>query len=71
MGFKCPNCQTVLYNRALRLCSTCGATLPPEFLLPEPQLKHFEEQAERELKADRAAESNVRTTLEVPDVPTD
>ena len=30
MEHHCPNCQRVLYDRRLKCCGFCGATIPPE-----------------------------------------
>jgi len=65
MSFKCPNCETVIYSRAHKVCHTCGIALPQEFLLPESQIRHVEQSAERERKADRESDLN----LKMPDNP--
>ena len=62
MSFKCPNCQTVLYNRADRHCSICGVMLPAELLLSEAEIRHFEEKREREKKAMLEADKNIDTS---------
>jgi hypothetical protein len=51
------------------VCRACGVAIPSELLLPEEQIRHFEEQSERERKADREADSNVNT--EMPNIPSD
>ena len=69
MSFTCPNCQTVLFNRARRDCGTCGAILPAELLLPESQIRYREEQLARERKS--KAEANVTANLEGFNAPID
>jgi hypothetical protein len=32
----CPHCHRTLYSRRPR-CEHCGETLPPEYLIPDPQ----------------------------------
>lgn len=44
----------------LALCRACGVALPAELLLPEDQIRYFEEKAKRERTADREADSNVQ-----------
>ena len=70
MSFNCPNCQTFIYNRARRVCRTCGEVLPAEFLLSEAEIRYFEQQSERERKADLEALSNLGIP-QTPDVPND
>ena len=48
-----------------RLCRACGAPLPAELLLPEGQIRHFEEKMEREKKAQLDEDMN----LQMPDGP--
>jgi transcription initiation factor TFIIIB Brf1 subunit/transcription initiation factor TFIIB len=62
MSFKCPNCQTTLYSRVHRLCQACGVALPAELLLPEAEIRHFEEKMEREKKAMLEADKNINTS---------
>ena len=62
MSFKCPSCQTEIYNRASRACLTCGAALPAELLLTEAQIRRYEELAEQERKARVEAASGVDTS---------
>jgi hypothetical protein len=60
MSFKCPNCQTKIYNRAHKVCHICGAALPPELLLSKAQIRSTEEKAKRELKAELEADNPTR-----------
>ena len=60
---KCPNCETPIYNRAQRHCRACGFELPAEFLLPDAQIRSFEESTERERKARCAPD------VAMPDIP--
>ena len=62
MRNKCPNCQTVLYNHADRRCRVCGIALPAELLLPEAEIRCFEEKMEREKKAMLEADKNIETS---------
>lgn len=54
MTFKCPNCETEIFNRAQAHCRTCGVELPSDILLPKPEIKNFEERLEHERKANSA-----------------
>ena len=67
MSFKCPNCQTSLYSRAHRLCVNCGVPLPPDLLLPEGQVRHFEKNLEQEKEARLAEDSNLKLPDAGPD----
>ena len=62
MSFKCPNCQTTLHSRVHRLCRACGVVLPAELLMPEAQIRYFEEKMEREKKAMLEANKNIDTS---------
>jgi hypothetical protein len=61
MSFKCPNCATTLHSRVHRLCGTCGVPLPAELLMPEAEIRLFEEKIEREKKAMLEAYKNIDT----------
>ena len=67
MSFKCPNCEATLHSRVHRLCLACGVALPAELLLPENQIRYFEEKSRREREAEREADSNVN--VQVPESP--
>ena len=62
MSSKCPNCQTTLYSRVHRVCRACGSALPAELLLPEAQIRQFEEKMERERKDALEADKNIDTS---------
>src|SRR5262249_54042175 len=36
-GFRCPQCQALIYSRKSKLCGQCGATLPRELVLTDEQ----------------------------------
>lgn len=61
MSVKCPSCQTTIYSRVHRLCRTCGAALPAELLLPEAEIRRFEEKMEQEKKSTLEADKNIDT----------
>jgi ribosomal protein L37E len=63
--FKCPNCETEIYNRAQKTCRACGFELPAELLLSDAQIRHFEESVERDRKTNCAAD------VAMPDIPPD
>jgi hypothetical protein len=62
MSFKCPNCQTMLYSRVHRICRACGVSLPAELLLPEAEIRHFEERMKREKKEMLEEDKNIDTS---------
>ena len=68
VNLKCPSCETEIYNRAQRHCRACGHELPAEFLLPDAQIRHFEESIERDRKAN--CEADVAMPV-IPPLPTD
>ena len=37
--FRCPNCHALIYSRKPKICGQCGAFLPPELLLTEPEVQ--------------------------------
>ena len=41
----CPHCHKVLYSRRPR-CEHCGETLPPEYLIPDPNEEALKEAIE-------------------------
>jgi transcription initiation factor TFIIIB Brf1 subunit/transcription initiation factor TFIIB len=53
MGFKCPQCQCVIYSRKHKVCGNCGATLPAELLLTKAQVEALEKERARERKRAR------------------
>lgn len=63
MKYKCPSCETEIFNRAQRLCRVCGFTLPAELLLSEAEIRGSEKRAEQERKA------NCAVDVGLPDVP--
>jgi transcription initiation factor TFIIIB Brf1 subunit/transcription initiation factor TFIIB len=66
MSFKCPTCQTTLYSRVHRLCQPCGAVLPAELLLPEAEIRHFEQTMEQQKRSRFEADRNI--DVRVPDI---
>jgi len=64
MGYRCPACQRVLYNRRLTHCGFCGADIPQHLrFTPEEitalrrELAELEQRRkQRELAADKEAE---------------
>lgn len=55
MEFKCPACQSPVYNRRSKACGQCGASLPPEFLLSDEQVLKMYTKQEREHKQANAS----------------
>ena len=54
----CPNCQRVLYNRRLKCCGFCGATIPEELrFTPEEIAAVDHEVAVMELFRERRADA--------------
>ena len=68
MKYKCPNCETELYNRAQRLCRACGHALPADVLLSEVELRRFEESEAEQRKANRTVEVNLPVAIPIPPV---
>jgi len=53
MEFRCPHCQSPIYDRKNKICSVCGRILPAELLLSEKQiavLKKQDEEIEKRAK---------------------
>jgi hypothetical protein len=42
--FRCPNCHALIYSRKPKICGQCGALLPPELLLTEPEAQALAEE---------------------------
>jgi hypothetical protein len=49
----------MLYSRVHRACRACGVALPAELLLPEAEIRRFEEKIEREKKSTLEADKNI------------
>ncbi len=49
-GFRCPHCDALIVNRALRYCADCQQTLPPSLALSSEQRQKLKAQREEEAK---------------------
>jgi hypothetical protein len=68
MKHYCPNCRRVLYNRRLKCCGFCGATIPEGLrFTPEESAALDHEQAVIELFRQRRADAEEKAGPEFRD----
>ena len=68
MKYQCPNCRRVLYNRRLKNCGFCGATIPEELrFTPEEIAALDHELAVVELFRQRRADAEEKAGPEFRD----
>lgn len=46
MRLRCPSCSCLIYSRRPKTCGHCGATLPPEMVLTDDQVRSRHDQRE-------------------------
>jgi hypothetical protein len=56
MEFRCPNCNSPIYNRKNEICGVCEKPLPEELLLSDKQITILKKQDDQKEK--RAKEFN-------------